>query len=307
MSFIVGKLHRKGKLSGSMSSQPPELQATVTQVDISPRAAISRDGEYSGKWLKAGSCFSGVPKPLDILYRFVSTKLRILTGHKTKAIAVPAIPVEAERGVSADLAVKPSAHETVCPVTDQKTRFSVSVKLSAYRRAALVFIRNIRMKSIARVIAADGKIAKYIKAMKLNCKSKAVAADSAIMESRFNKVKNSVDATAITANAACTESKKVVQSQRTIKAEAANAIAINGNRAFASTFTAALYAWYLPEYADGALHIFQCVSGIQSSDTVEIDMETESAYWANAFVRDGVANLLFAQTEPHTSGELELI
>jgi hypothetical protein len=143
--------------------------------------------------------------------------------------------------------------------------------------------------------------------VRLKRKADPVAAPAAIAEARYNTLHTALTAAAIAASAAVSTARKIQALAITIEPVAAPATVGGAARSITTTYNAAPYAWFLTEYTDGTAHVHQCVSGVQSGNTVEIDMEAESVYWANAFTHDGTANLVFAQTEPQTSGELELI
>lgn len=63
---------------------------------------------------------------------------------------------------------------------------------------------------------------------------------------------------------------------------------------------------YLSELDDTTLSIFQGFSGVQSGEVLEVDLETESVFWANAMVTDGTLNLVFAETATPNDTILEV-
>ena len=280
-------------------------------VKLQPEEKVSaeikkNDKPFNGRWYEKIS-FGGSVIRIPALYRFLSAWSKFFSKHEAKAITAPAKLIEIDTAFTDEPDVKPSAHEAKCVTIDQKARIVRFINLRMSWLALLRFIKGIGTKNNVRVHIADGIVAKYRKRLELKRLTKAVAADSAIIKNRFLKVRNGVKATAITGEAECIKFVKEVPNGKTAKAETADSLDANVNRAMVHSYRAAPFIWFLPEYADGTLHIFQSVSGVQSGNTVEIDTESESVYWANALVRDGVANLVFAQTEPQTSGELELI
>ena len=64
--------------------------------------------------------------------------------------------------------------------------------------------------------------------------------------------------------------------------------------------------WFGPDFEDGVLTIYQAFSGVQDEDVVEIDMEEQSAYWANAFLSDGILDLVFVETAEQNGDILEV-
>lgn len=306
MNIFKGKLQQLNAFNGRIRKKLSGLTVEITSLNTFSEVTIKKEKPFSGRWYEK-TRFSGSVSRIPAIYRFLKAWSKFFSKHEAKATTAPAIPVEVDNAFVVETDATPSAHEAKCVTVDQKTRFSVFADLNGYRLALLKFIRDIRMKNNVRVIAADGRLAKFVKALKLKRTSAVAKADSAAIESRLNRVKNSVEATTITGEAECVQSNRVIQPNKTANAEAADGVDVTVNRAMATSCKATPFAWFLSVYTDGTLHIFQTISGVQSENTVEIDTEAESVYWANAFVRDGVADLVFAQTEPQTSGELELI
>lgn len=306
MNIFKGKLQRLNGFSGKIKKKLSGLTVEITPLNAFSKVTIKKEKPFSGRWYDK-TRFSGSVSRIPAIYRFLKAWSKFFSKYEAKATTAPAKLIEIDTAFVDETDVKPSAHEAKCVTVDQKTRFSVFADLNGYKLALLKFIKGIRMKNDVFLIAADGRLAKYRKALKLNRKSKAEAADSAIIESRLNKVKNGVIAPAITGEAECIQFTEEMPNGKTATVETADTIGVNVSRAMVHSYKAAPFTWFLSEYTDGTLHIFQAVSGVQTGNSVEIDTESESVYWANALVRDGVANLVFAQTEPQTSGELELI
>lgn len=306
MKNFSGEIRTKNGLVAQIHDRTVRFFAKL-QPEEKVSAKIEKiDKPFHGRWYERIS-FGGSVNRIPAIYRFLRAWSKFFSKHEAKTLAAPAIPIEIDTAFADKTDVTPSAHDAKIVSINQKARIARSVKLKMHWLALLKFIKGIGMKNNVRVIAVHGRIAKYRKALKLNRRTRVATADSSIIESRLNKVQNAIDATTITAEAECVEYTEEVPVGKTATAEAADGVDLRINRAMVHSYKAAPYAWFLSVYTDGTLHILQAISGVQSENTVEIDMEDESVYWANAFVRDGVADLVFAQTEPQTSGELELI
>lgn len=307
MSMFSGKLRRLGKLTGSLKDKKPKLHITITPLNDVPKVTLTPRGNFSGAWERAGQYFGGTARKLYIIYRFVAAHARILHRYSAKAGTAPAQEIEADSAVQARTSAFPTEHPAQEITAHSQLRTSVWVQLGAYNRAAAAYLANILTASLAKPVAAPGIMARYRKRMELEKKYKAEAAGSAIIESRYVRIYAGVEAPAITAPAEEMATDKCLALEVSAPTVAAPTTLGGIARTILTTYSAAPYAWFLTEYTNGTAHVYQCVSGVQSGNTVEIDMEAESVYWANAFAHDGTANLVFAQTEPQTSGELELI
>lgn len=329
MKNFSGEISKKSGLVAQIHDRTARFFAKLQPAEIVSAQIKKIDKPFHGRWYEKIR-FGGSISRLPAIYRFLKAWSKFFSKHEAKANTAPAISVEIDTAFVDKADAKTSAHEAKCVTIDQKARIVTSVNPNAYRRAALRFFHRILVKTDALAIATNGVVAKYRKRLGLLKRNARVfVADSSIIASRLNRVKNGVIAPAIKAEAECIQSNRVLQHGKMATAESAeadcvqyirvvtndmtaNAEAAGGsdmgvNRSVADSCSATPCVWFFPEYTDGTLQIFQSVSGVQSGNTVEIDTESESVYWANAFVRDGVANLVFAQTEPQTSGELELI
>lgn len=329
MNIFKGKLQQLNAFNGKIRKKTSELTVEILPLNAFSKVTIRSEKPFGGRWYDKIR-FSGSVSRIPAIYRFLKAWSKFFSRHEAKAITAPAKLIEIDTAFVDKADAKTSAHEAKCVTIDQKARIVTSVNPNAYRRAALRFFHRILVKTDALAIAANGVVAKYRKRLGLlKRKARVFVADSAIIASRLNRVKNGVIAPAIKAEAECIQSNRVLQhgktataesaeadcvqyirvvtNDMTANAEAAGGLVVGVNRAIADSCSVAPCVWFFPEYTDGTLQIFQSVSGVQSGNAVEIDTENESVYWANAFVRDGVANLVFAQTEPQTSGELELI
>lgn len=306
MKNFSGEIRKENGLVAQIHDRTVRFFAKLQPTERLSAKIAKVDKPFNGRWYDKIR-FSGSVSRIPAIYRFLKAWSKFFSKHEAKALTAPAKLIEIDTALVDKADAKPSAHEAKCVTIDQKARIVGFVNLRMSWLALLKFIKGIRMKNNVRVIVADGRIAKYRKALKLNRSTRIASVDSAIIKSRLNKVQNAIDATTITAEAECVEYTEEVPVGKTATAEVADGVDLSINRAMVHSYKAAPYAWFLSEYTDGTLHIYQCMSGVQSADSVEIDTEEESVYWANAMVSSGVMSLVFAQTEPQESGELELI
>lgn len=307
MSIFSGKFHKLPGVKGKLTDQTPELRATMEQVDNGPKATVNRVAGITGAFYRMGRWLKAAVRPLDILYRFLAARQTVRQTHSAKETTAPAVTMEAggkvTHQVEASLNAQPAAEVKV----DSQPREGVFAQLVAYNRAAAVYIANILTGHLAGLGAAPGAVAKFRKAVRLERTSKAEAAGSAIMESRFNRSATGSTATGSTAPAQDTPAVETVfTADSTATAGQAVAVEASGHGRQDTVHGAGLSTWFLPEYADGTLSIFQVFSGVQSGDTVEIDCEENSAYWAKNMVTAGVLGLVFTETVTQTGNTLEV-
>lgn len=306
MSIYSGKLRRLDKLGGSLTDKKPQLRVEITPLNDVPKVTLSQRGGFSGAWERAGKFFGGAARPLSILYRFLAARVGVLNGRKAKAGTAPAQEIKADSapvaGVDAPLIARPVQEVKV----HARPHASVWAQLSAYNRAATVYIVKIFTGRLARAVAAPGVLAKYRKRVELELVSKAEAAGSAIMESRFNSFTSKDEALANSAPAEETAASVAFVAGESATASSAPTHDVNDQRIVNISVKAAPYMWFLPEQTVGTLSLFQVFSGVQSGNTLEIDMEAESVYWANAFANNGVLDLVFAAETTQTNNILEV-
>ena len=330
MSIFSGKLRNLPGVKGKSTDQTLVIKARIEREDNAPGAKVTRVAGVSGVISRIGRCLKAATRPLDILYRFLAAHQIIRQKHSAQASTAPAVEIEADSAIQASKEATLSAYPAKGIAVDQKERLSVSAKLVAYNRAGLKYIKQLFFKRKAELIAAPGAVAKYSKAVKLNRTSKAIAAESAIMESRFIKVQTVLEsagcsapaqivpatdsdfstkhtAAAINAPAQIVQTiENTVTAKHTATASKAAVVPVNINSVFKVTHSAKLYSWYLSELDDTTLSIFQGFSGVQSGEVLEVDLETESVFWANAMVTDGTLNLVFAETATPNDTILEV-
>ena len=306
MSIFDGKLRRLNKLGGNLTDKKPQLRVKVTPLNDVPKVTLSQCGGFSGAWERAGRFFAGATRPLHILYRFLAGSGWIRSGFSAKAGTAPAQEIQADSApvaaVGAPLTAQPAQEVTA----HAQPHASVWAQLAAYNRAAAVFLSRIFTGKLARPVAAPGILAKYRKRVELERVSKAEAAESAIMESRFNRIPAGVEAPAIAAPAEEMAAHRVTAVETTAAPGSAATQEANIQRIVNVSVKAAPYMWFLSEQIGSTLSIFQAFSGVQSRNTLEIDMEEESVYWADAFANNGVLELVFAAETAQTDNILEV-
>jgi hypothetical protein len=216
--------------------------------------------------------------------------------------------MEADTAFQTATDVSLSADPATDVKVDDKIRLAVLAGLVAYVRASCKHIRDVLMCHVAGLTAAGSAVTKFTEILKVFRKSEAEAAESAIAESRFNSFTNDHDAlgsSAPTVDTPAVETSFSTEDTATGSTGTVADVSVQGMQETVSS--AGLATWIFPEYADGVLTIFQVFSGVQSADTVEVDLEEDSVYWANNTVKNGVLSLVFAQTEPQTDNELKVI
>lgn len=307
MSIFDGKLRRLGKLGGSLTDKKPQLRVKITPLNDVPKVTLSQRVAFSGAWERAGRVFAGAARPLSILYRFLAGSGWIWSGFSAKAGTAPALEIEADSSPMADVAAPLTAQPAQEVTAHAQPHASVWAQLAAYNRAAAVTLSKIFTGKLAHAVAAPGVLAKYRKRVELERVSKAEAADSAIMESRFNRIPAGVEAPAIAAPAEEMAANRVTAAETMAAPGSAATQDANIQRIVNVSVKAAPYTWFLPEQTGNRLSLFQVFSGVQSGNALEIDMETESVYWANPFVHDGVMELVFAAETAQTDNILEVV
>lgn len=196
---LKGFIYRLNKYSGGIQKKLLGVKVKIAPVSTIS-AKIQPIKSYGGTWDKR-NWFSGVAKRLSVFYRFLAFRGELLSEHEARAISARAVEIEADSAIQASKSAPIVAQPAHDVKVNQKERVSVWAKLAAYRRAGCVYIKRLFMGHKAKAIAAPGAVAAYREEMALHRTSKAVAADSAIMESRFNTVETANEATATPAPA----------------------------------------------------------------------------------------------------------
>lgn len=308
MSIFNAKIQRRGGVSGKLSDQTPRLAVEITPVNEAPSATITSRGGFVGAFSRAGKIFAGAVRPLSIIYRFLASgHNRIISTHTARPISAPAVDLKAESKFTDKLTAGMAARPTVDMKADAAVKVSLSAKLVAYRRAGLRHIKSLLFKRTAKLTAARGALVKHKAEMPLSVKIQAVAAPGTVMESRYNTVKQTHEAAAISAPAEIAKVETTLTAAHTAKASTAAAVSIGLSSVLKVSHRAPLYAWFFAEQDGNTLYIPQVFSGIQAGNTLEIDLETESAYWANPIVDGNVMNLNFVYQTTQENDKLEVI
>ena len=306
MSIFNGKFRSVDKLTGSLTDKKPQLRIRITPLNDVPKVTLSSRGGFSGAWERAGRFFAGAARPLSILYRFLAGSGWIRSGFSAKAGTAPAQEIEADSAPVADVDAPLTAQPAQEVTAHAQPHASVWAQLAAYNRAAAVTLSKIFTGKLAHALAAPGVLTKYRKRVELERVSKAETAESAIMESRFGKISAGVEAPAIAAPAEEMAAHRVTAAETMAAPGSADTQDANIQRIVNVSVKAAPYTWFLAEQTGNTLSLFQVFSGVQSGNALEIDMETESVYWANPFVHDGVMELVFTAETAQTDNILEV-
>lgn len=270
MSIFNGKFRRRGGLTGNVSDQTPQLRVTFTPKNDAPRVTITQGGGFGGAWHRVGKFFSGAPRRLAAIYRFLSFHDRIITKHRAKAISAPAVEMEADSKLAAELEANLTARTVADLTTDSGVKTSLTAKLVAYRRAGLRYIKGMPLKRITKLIAVPGAVAKYKKKMPLTVKIQTTAAPGAVMESRYNRIKENHEAAAISAPAELATLETTFSVGHSTKPSTAAALSVNLDSAFAVTHSAKIVTWIEPVVIDGVLYLRQAYNATKNGDILEV-------------------------------------
>lgn len=308
MSIFSGKFHKLPGVKGKLTDQTPELRATMEQVDNGPKATVNRVAGITGAFYRMGRWLKAAVRPLDILYRFLTACQMVRQTHSAQVSTAPAVEIEANSTFRSGRKVPLSAQPVADLKVDQNGNPSVHAKLVAYRRAGCRYIKKLFFKTTAKLQAACSAVAKYTKALKFKLTAKAIAAESAIIESRFNKLQTGCEATGSSAPAHIVPAiENTFIAEHTATASTGAALTVGINQLLRAVHHAPLASWFFPEQDGNTLRFYQVFSGVQSGNVLEVDLETESVYWANAKVTDGTLNLVFAETATPNDTILEVV
>lgn len=305
MSILNGKFRPRGGLTGKVENKTPRLQVIFRPRNDAPRVTIISADSFGGSWARAGKFFAGAVKRLPAIYRFLVATMGIPVGLRAKANAAPAVDVKAEG--TAETATKASAAAARVAATkvDQKEKLSVLAKLVAYNRAAAVYISNILTGRAAGLSAADGAVVKFRKGVSSGRTAELDAAEGHSTESK-ETVRTGAVAVGGAVNAEETAAVSVFSNTSEAAANAADGTGVAAISSFRAAHGAKLFAWFLEELEGATLTLHQIYSGIQSGNVLEIDIDAESAFWANAMVTDGTLNLVFAESATPNNTTLEV-
>lgn len=307
MKTYDGNVEKHIIVSGRVQKAEPDFTADVKPKSEITEAKVKKENVFSGITMFALNAISGVVKVLTALYRFIVSHSVIKQTHRAKATAAPAMELDSDSKITVEL----DAPLTAQPAADLKTEIelksSLSAKLVTRRLAIFLYIKEIPFKRITKLATAPGAVAKYKKKIPHTVKIQTTTAPAVEVESRFNTIKQTHEATANSAPAQIAGMKTSFAAAHTAKASTAAAIFVILDSAVKVTHSAPLYAWFLTEHEDeNTLYIPQVFSGVQSGTMIEIDLETDATYWANATVTNGTLNLVFAETVTPADKTLEV-
>lgn len=294
MSIFDGKLRRLGKLGGSLTDKKPQLRVKITPLNDVPKVTLSSRGGFSGAWERAGKVLAGAARPLHILYRFLAASVGVLTGRKTKAGTAPVQEIEADSapvaGVDAPLTPQPAADldvdsrataQVAAPLTPQQSTairsgkmvlLARSAVMAAYTRAPIAHIRGIITGHAAGPLAVPGKVAAFLRTTAARLTSKAVAAGSAIMESRFNQSPAGVSVNGETAPAEETAASVAFAAGKSATSIGAPTQVASIASGPAASHSAIMYTWIEPYVdEDGYLVILQAHGATLTDGYLEVE------------------------------------
>jgi len=306
MSIYKGRFQQVETPKGKFEPKK-KLSVQISPITVVGNVRIRCINALKGEMERQGT-FGGSVKRLSVRYVFLAAVVRFFDWCVAVLGTAPAKEMESDTAIQASKEAPLSADPVAEVKVNGKIRFSVLAGLVAYARAPFRHIRDILMHHVAGLTAADSAVAKFAETMKVFRKSVAEAVKSAIAESRFNSFTNDHDAlgsSAPTVDIPAVETSFTTADTATGSTGTAADVGVQDEIKMATK--AGLFTWFLPEYEDGALTIFQVFSGVQSADTVEVDLEEDSVYWANNINQNGVLSLVFAQTDPQTENELKVI
>jgi hypothetical protein len=307
MSIFNGKLTPRGGVKAQVEDRTPKLTATITDKTGGPKATIAPVGGFTGAFQRAGKFFTAAARPLSILYRFLSYRRGVAVSHSAEANAAPTVEGYADNDVAAQVNAQAATVPVQQASVNQKERVRVFARGVAYARAAAAYIRGIALGLRAAAEAAPGSAAQYRAGVKMAKTAKATHASGVIAESRKNKIPTAAVAGGqFVAAAVGNPNMELPDLELSASAVAAYPVAAVADLQINLVLSAKAAWWFYPEQDGDALHFVQAFSGMQTGDTLEIDMEEESRFYANAYA-DGAAPILSsAETATMTNNTLEV-
>lgn len=194
---------------------------------------------------------------------------------------------------------------------------SVYARFDAYVRSPVVHLKKIITAHFAGAVNADAAEATSRKAEYMSSFADPSKADAAIAKSKANIIKSGVDATAYfapaeddfasdkisvadsvamaeTAPAGTAFADESCEPEKAFSFGQAPAEDANAEAETDAAYSVKIVCYFEPYVVNGYLVIPQVFSGVQNYDCLEIDCETESAYWANPIVDGETLTLAFA-------------
>ena len=291
------KIEKKKGFSGIIT---PVLQTALEKFSI--KHINKLNGEVENKT----RAFNGSVKGLNVRFTFIAALARFFNKHSAKADTAPAIDLEADGTAE----TKTDAPLLIVPVSDIRTKNPTKVKLitalHGYVRAGCRYVADVPMTHLTALYAALGVVLGYAGKTALERTSKLIKGAGAVVKSHFNKALTGHGANGDTGTAQELSASDEFTAESTATAVNASGVDVAFNGSQKTGRKAVMNWWFMPEQNGNRLKIFQPFSAIQTGNRVAIDMETESAYWANAHLEGNRLKLVFAETATQTDNRLEV-
>lgn len=271
MSNLFGKLKKKTEIKGAIENQTPQFHGKLEKTDEGPRASMALAHGFSGVWSRVSKICCDAVHVLDVVYRFVAARMQIWTGCKAKAGTAPVVEIKVDNTVPAQADTVLTACDAQEAAVNHLEKVTVFAKLVAYNRAAVVHIKKIFMAHAAKASATWGVIAKHQTLSQLERISKATAANSSIMESRFNTVKTGHKMTAspgMSCDMAMTAKTVNANSEAAVSTAAGAGASID--LAMPATHSAKMATWIEAVVVDGVLILRQVYSATLADEILEV-------------------------------------
>lgn len=307
MGFYFGNLTKKTSFSGKIKKDEDSLSAIFEKNGTGLTVEMKTNKRFSGSIAKSKFLFSGTISALNLLYRFLRYRENIALHKHSVANSATVVQSNSDVYILEETESKPICAKSFDLIVNDNEKLSILSVLVSYVRASCVYIKNLFMGCTANVITAVGAVARFREEMQLHSTYEAESAGSVSAKSQNNSFTNELEAVAYFAPAETTALETAFTADGEATASFAVGADVGGDGVQKTAHNAVACVWAFPKFENGVLSIFQLFSGVQSGDTVEMDMETESAFWANNIVHDGVLSLVFAQTEPQMGNTLEVI
>lgn len=306
MSLFKGGMKPRDPLRGSIRGVFPKLSVRIGSISRVSASKLRKVGEYSAGVTKKKT-FSAAVNRTYTIYRFLLSRRKVFHRLLSRAATAPSTEIRAVGNLDlmggSQLSSAPADEIKV----DRKVKFSVSARLVAYRRAGLKYIKKLIFGCVSRLQAAPGAVAICRKTMQSVLTSRAEAAQGVTMHGKPKVITGCKAAGASVQAVTVPVMNDTIASEHTAQASTAAVVGMNITNAFHIGYAAKLYSWFLAERNGNELNVNQVFSGVQSGEVLEIDLEVESAYWANARVADGTLDLVFAETTIPAGNTLEVV
>lgn len=202
--------------------------------------------------------------------RRITAKRQVKTRHEATAETAPAQTIKASASFTSRNEVTVNVRSAAELKVDQKVRFAPAVRLVAYARAAMAYIKGILTPHEARLVSAPGVEAEYQKAVQLEHTAKTDVAGTTTMEARYTRFTADSEASGSTATGAITAAEMILSAEHEAKAAKASAAEVNVREALKTTHTARLVTWGDPVVVDGVLILRQVYDAEQNGEILEV-------------------------------------